>query len=412
MSNYNPHDDAADIYFNNPQKLTEFQAKRAARIARLAEELYARLPEQCWMTENHLAKLLGIPRRQLRLAKKELVERGLITVEARQNGRRANPAHGIRKVNPIIPIISDGPSTGGVDWGLLEEVTAKDLNEWPVTDQVEFYYRMGLKVIPIHRPELKRGAVYCSCRLGGRCHSIGKHPVVQWKGLDLSDPTTRREMCAYWRDGGARFNVGLVVDHFAVIDVDFQHGGHLSLGLLQEELGELSAALSVTSGNGRHIYVNDGGLLACVSNAQGCPGLDVKAKGGVIVAPRSTHASGNEYRWETVGAPEQLPESWGYFLRGGGGPTRTKFRAMGKVALPAELEVGYVIPKGARNYTLFRLACRERGRGSNEMDILIKLETINAKHCEPPLPQSELPYIAKNAAKYATEAEKRMRTKG
>jgi hypothetical protein len=382
-------------------------ARKAVVVADLAERLYAYMPEVCWMTENNLAAELGVSRRQIRYAKQYLVETDRVLIQERPNGKRANPVHTIIKVNPIKPVV-DSAESWKVDWSLFRDFAAKDLNALPAFEQVELYQEMGLKTIPLHFPKFKRGLTYCSCPSGRNCDRIGKHPAVAWKGLDFSHRQTRSDMRAYWRDKDARFNVGFVVDGFAVVDVDFRHGGQYSFGYLQDEIGELPAGLSVASGNGRHIYVKaDSCALANTVGAMGLSGLDVKAEGGLIVAPCSQHASGNEYRWETVGEPEPLPETWAESLQ-----SEKAERAGAKVSpgkLPVRLQPGDVIPEGERNDTLFRFASRERGRGAGYDHILDVITTINETFCEKPLPQSALRSIAKSAAKFETEAEKRAR---
>src|SRR5262249_4556342 len=151
-----------------------------------------------------------------------------------------------------------------------------------------------------------------------------------------------------------------ITNGFSVFDIDYRHGGHYSIGELQDQVGELPVGLSVASGNGRHIYVDDGGVLASANTVFGLPGFDVKAKGGVIVAPCSTHRTGNEYRWETMGVPEPLPETWAEALQTGI-CTRTTFTMPRRNTLPAQFEPGDIFSEGTRNDTLFRFACRERG---------------------------------------------------
>ena len=192
--------------------------------------------------------------------------------------------------------------------------------------------------------------------------------------------------------------------------MDYRNGGQYSLGVLQEELDELPIGLSAASGNGRHIYVNSNLVLSNAVNVRGLSGIDIKSSGSVVVAPCSTHASGNEYRWEVVGEPGALPESWVLNLTGGGGSSvRVGTRIGHEAPLPVKLEPGYVIHKGARNETLFRFASRERGRGADYHQILDFIEKVNDAHCNPPLPVNSLQHIAKSASKYLTEAEKRRR---
>ncbi len=85
----------------------------------------------------------------------------------------------------------------------------------------------------------------------------------------------------------------------------------------------------------------------------GLSGLDVRASGGVVVAPYSVHRSKNEYQWETVGEPAPFPENWLTFFQGESkAPARSvKQRRAGvqpEVLLPAKLDSNFVMPEGGR----------------------------------------------------------------
>lgn len=383
------------------------------RHIELAERLYNFIPPVCWITEENLAAALGANRRQIRVAKAYLEATGRVRIELRQNGKRANQIHTIVKTSPINQCVrrdgSDGSSLS-LDWSSFNDFSANDLNQMGVYDLLEFYAEIGLQAIPIHFPKFKRKLIYCSCQLGRNCPRIGKHPALAWKDLDFSDNSTRREIRSFW-EHDVRYNIGFKVEGYAVIDVDYRKGGHLSLGYLEEDLGEIPAGLAVATGNGRHIYVQAGDLPTSVE-AMGLSGIDVRSSGGIVVAPCSVHASGNQYRWESIGEPDVLPKSWAIFLRGG---AKTKARrdkqkqvgAQPEVLLPTTLDSSYVIPEGRRNRTLFGFACRERGKGATYNHILDVISTLNVTYCEPRLGDAELKDIAASASSYLSEAEKR-----
>jgi hypothetical protein len=82
------------------------------------------------------------------------------------------------------------------------------------------------------------------------------------------------------------------------------------LGLLPEH------PVTTTGGGGNHrLFKHPGGRLP--SRQDILTGIDVRADGGYIVAPRSVHETGAQYRWqidpETV-APPILPWKWVDFL--------------------------------------------------------------------------------------------------
>lgn len=64
------------------------------------------------------------------------------------------------------------------------------------------------------------------------------------------------------------------------------------------------------------------------------------------------------------------------------------------------LEEGQPIKYRTRNATLVRIAGAMRRQGTTEDEILPALETINAKRCEPPLPDAELRTIARSVMRY------------
>lgn len=393
---------------------------RACHIA-LANALYDHLQSRSWKTELTLAKELGTTTRQIRRAKAYLEYTGRVVVEIGQNGRRDNPIHTLIKTSPIKPIVVSGKGVGRLDWHVLEELSAKELNNMPLEALFDVYEDVGLHFFPLHYPKFKRDSTpYCSCRSGRNCPYVGKHPVCQFKELNYSMPHTYHSIRDYWfyehwskRD--TRYNVGIRTDGFIVVDVDYRDGGQESLGLLEEELGELPAALTVRTGNGRHLYLKD--TSGVVSGAIGrWKGIDIKTGGGsYVVAPLSVHKSGVEYAWETVGAPEELPEAWRYALTDGK-PANGKaekqrvgnhYGARRGIKLPNVLTPDYVIHNHYRNDTLFRFASRERGRGGDYQRVLARITEINGAHTQEPLKPKELEYIAASVCMYPTNAERR-----
>jgi hypothetical protein len=67
------------------------------------------------------------------------------------------------------------------------------------------------------------------------------------------------------------------------------------------------------------------------------------------------------------------------------------------------------IPKGKRNSSLYKRACKLLAQGMSQRQILKKITRINRKRCHPPLSSSELASIVKNARKYAPPRRIRFR---
>lgn len=399
--------------------LSKWLPKRIrARHVTLANILYEHLQDVSWKTELTLATELGVTTRQIRRAKAYLEYMGRVVVEVGQNGRRGNPIHTLVKTSPIKPIIVSGGGRSRVNWHALEDLSAGDLNEMTLEDLFDLYEEAGLPFFPLHYPKFKPDSTpYCSCKRGKNCPYIGKHPVIRFKELDFTARRTYREMRDHWFEDDINYNVGFRADAFMVVDVDYRSGGAESLGLLEEELGELPDTLTVRTGNGRHLYLGDAN--SADSSATGLwKGIDVKTgEGSFVVAPPSVHKSGERYVWESVGEPEVLPEAWGYAMFDGktaraktnAGRGRAYSGVRRKIQLPRLLTPDYVIEKGYRNDTLFLFAARERGQGAGYRRVLEVITEINRTHCREPLTTSELENIVASACRYQTNAEKSMR---
>ncbi len=62
---------------------------------------------------------------------------------------------------------------------------------------------------------------------------------------------------------------------------------------------------------------------------------------------------------------------------------------------------GSVILPGKRNEKLFNTACAMVGRGTNFTAVAAEIEKINSLKCTPPLGETEIQKIIKNAFRYA-----------
>jgi len=148
----------------------------------------------------------------------------------------------------------------------------------------------------------------CTC---GQVHEdekeIGKHPAGSWTKLATGDVKT---IVGWFRDNPYS-NLGLACQRsgIVVVDKDPRSGGHLSITKLDEASG-YSLVETVTAITGE--YVIKGKVLRgshllyrCDPtekfhgnlNAQGMPGIDVKHKGYIVIAP-SKHFSGVNYDFE------------------------------------------------------------------------------------------------------------------
>lgn len=163
------------------------------------------------------------------------------------------------------------------------------------------YAASGWSVVPVHVAHEGR----CSC---GRadCNAPGKHPRLRWEEAQHhpADPTQVARWWRRWPDA----NVGVVtgrVSALAVIDIDPRHGGDAAFEDLQAGWGgPVETVTSATGGGGRHLWFRTSDPPASTVLAEG---VELKAEGGMVVAPPSLHLSGHRYRWEPGRSPSVRP---------------------------------------------------------------------------------------------------------
>ncbi len=132
----------------------------------------------------------------------------------------------------------------------------------------------------------------------------GKTPLLPaWSRPDGSGAasTAPDTICAWWTRW-PHASVGVATgpaSGLAVLDIDPRSGGIEALAALEERVGPLpGTVVNLTGGGGIHLlYAHPGRRVTSRARALG-PGLDVKADGGMIVAPPSVHPhTGRRYAW-------------------------------------------------------------------------------------------------------------------
>ncbi len=250
--------------------------------------------------------------------------------------------------------------------------------------------RRGWAVFPLHAIDA------CTCTCGNAdCDSPGKHPRTP-NGFKAAtrDPEQIATWWRQWPDANIGIATGATSD-LLVLDVDPRHGGDDTLADLIETHGALPDAVQcLTGGGGLHVYFeHPGGHVQ--SRAEIARGIDVRADGGYVVAPPSTHASGRPYAWDVAHHPDDVAitpvPAW--LLELIEAPV-----ARGRVA--ARNDDGR-IPEGCRNDHLASLAGSMRRRGMSEPAILAALLEENRQRCDPPLGELEVGQIARSIARYA-----------
>jgi hypothetical protein len=141
----------------------------------------------------------------------------------------------------------------------------------------------------------------------------GKTPVTLHGYQDATaDPKRIDEM---WRHRPAA-NIGIATgaSGLVVIDTDVKRGinGWESLGRCLERLGELPGPtrMASTPSGGGHLYFRPpDGFEIPISAGRLGPNLDVRARGGHVVAPPSV-IDGKAYRWDITERVKVLPVAW------------------------------------------------------------------------------------------------------
>lgn len=217
----------------------------------------------------------------------------------------------------------------------------------------------------------------------------GKRPLVPWQEFQ-NRFATQEEVCAWyarWPDAG----VGIVtggVSALVVLDVDSRHGGDDSLAALEREHGMLPWTIeAVTGGGGRHLYFahpddelrNRAGLA---------PGLDLRAEGGLVVAPPSVHATGRRYEWEVSRHPDETPlaamPDWLIRLARGAAPGHGHPLAWWRDLVMTG------VGEGQRNTTIASICGHLLWHGVDPDVVLELLLCWNRVRCRPPLDDDEV----------------------
>jgi hypothetical protein len=260
--------------------------------------------------------------------------------------------------------------------------------------------RHGHGVFPLHYPVTHDGQTVCSC--GTLCgKQAAKHPyaVRGFAPHGHLDATVSTSLIERWFGLCIpEANLGVSTQRLVVVDVDPRDGGDESLKKLEAEHGELPLTWrALTGGGGEHIiYAAPNGVAVGNVVAKQMtdpplgPGIDVRARGGYIVAPPSRHISGGVYAWSVDHHPADIPlapvPDWladrltARSTNGGKAHDLATWAAWA-----AAIYVEY------RDAAVARMAGKLLRAVSLDPDyVLILLHAWNRSHCDPPLPADEV----------------------
>lgn len=232
----------------------------------------------------------------------------------------------------------------------------------------------------------------------------GKIPAVTWQVYQdrHADEAEVRDWYRRWPDAG----VGVVtgpISGLAVIDIDPRHGGEESLFAWQERHGPMPPTVeALTGGGGTHLYFATTSK-ALRNRVAVLPGVDLRARGGMVVAPPTRHSSGRRYAWRPGHAPADrppapLPRAVRELLRSGGerqGHTLDHWRRLTREG----------VAEGARNSTLASLTGHLLWHGVDPDVALEMLLAWNRMRCRPPLPDAEVAGVVASIERTHRRAE-------
>ena len=238
----------------------------------------------------------------------------------------------------------------------------------------------------------------------GKVQGEGKHPVpLGGCNAATCDP----DVISGWfcSELVGRYNIGVATGQpsgvFAV-NVDRRNDGDKRLAELEEANGKLPDTVIAETGNGVHHYFRMPEGMTIKSRPL-CSGIDIKADGGMVIAPPSRHKNGTTYRWATGRAPweRDFAEAPAWLLdKVAGVPSAGGSAGSGSGKTAVRADAGPVA-EGQRHDFLVREAGRLRYRRFEHDDLERELLKINGEKCAPPLDDAEVRRIASDIAKKA-----------
>ncbi len=160
------------------------------------------------------------------------------------------------------------------------------------------YAAMGWPVLPLHW--IENGE--CSCRRFGFCRpgigkhehcsneacevcKPGKHPFGRFAPEAWKDATVDSEQIRSWWGHFRDLNIGISCDRFIVVDIDPRNGGAEWMAEQVRLNGRLPVTPTARTGSGGWHYLFKPPSFETLGRVG--PGVDLKKRGGYIVAPPS-----------------------------------------------------------------------------------------------------------------------------
>jgi hypothetical protein len=247
------------------------------------------------------------------------------------------------------------------------------------------YVSLGWKLFPCHH--ISDGV--CSCG-DMNCDSPGKHPRTA-NGVKAA--TGNLDQLRSWWQQFPGCNWGLATGQpsgVVVIDIDQRKGGFDSFDEYEQNRrapGDFGSTLvAATGGGGRHILLKPPPGVQVKNRVNWRPGVDIRGDGGYVILAPGNHISGGFYEWVNWGTSVMdAPEDW---LRdaGTGGGSNSGDSSIKDLTVDSFLGG---IEEGARDDTLFKMACRLRRQLNDNRAAVTILVLAAAANSSPPFPEKD-----------------------
>jgi len=235
-------------------------------------------------------------------------------------------------------------------------------------------------------------------------YSIDGWPVIPVKGkIPVTDHGSKDWTIDAGIIGGLSWpGIGLCTGHlFFVVDLD----GPKGLGCWEKLTDgmKLDPTPMVKTRRGIHIYYLMPKKKIVPNKAGLWPGIDIRGKGGYVVAPPSplVGATG-KYEWITSYRDVDLADCPRFLYRKIFPQRKAKSPQRAPAAdSPIDIEKLPVVVSGTRNSTLHKYALAAAGKGKTEDEVYREIEWINQHRCDTTLPDREIATIVRSACSYA-----------
>ena len=215
----------------------------------------------------------------------------------------------------------------------------------------------------------------------------GKKPAT---ATGFKEATRDPAIISQWWDHNPSYNIGIATGKdssgFFVIDLDEDEkkgvSGENALAEYISSYGPLpETVISQTPRGGKHLLFKSAADVSCKTGV--LPGVDLRGKGGYIVAPPSV-VNGKEYRWINAPGQTAIAEADSNvftFIN----PVPANFDKQRQPYSAPES-----IPEGQRVTELVRMLGSLQSKGLNDEVIRSAIQTANETQCNPPLSDHEL----------------------